>query len=530
VLKGLASDGGLFIPEAIPSLPDDWSTRWSKLSFQNLAYEVLSLYISQSEIPADDLRQLIERSYSTFRHPEIVPVVPLIPEQNLHLLELFHGPTFAFKDVALQFVGNLFEYFLIRKNAQDGEASVDGKKKRHALTVIGATSGDTGSAAIYGLRGKRDVSVFILHPLGRVSPIQEAQMTTVLDDNVHNIAVEGTFDDCQDIVKTLFSHPVLSKTHNLGAVNSINWARILAQIVYYFSSYFKIAKKLPEGQQPKIRYVVPTGNFGDILAGYFAKRMGLPIDKLIIATNANDILDRFVKSGRYEKQIVPTGGGEAGDFVQDGANAHEGGVKETLSPAMDILVSSNFERLLWFLALECIAGSPQSNSESTHQQKITAGETVRQWMNDLKASGSVVLPQEVLTAARRDFASERVSDDETVATIKHIFSSSQSSPYILDPHTAVGVTAAIRFVDRTSRAEEKYVTFVSLATAHPAKFNHAVDLALRDVEGYCFETMVRPQEFIGLESREKRVSIIPRPDVELVRTMVEELLEKEGKV
>lgn len=192
MLKGLASDNGLFIPEAIPSLPSDWSTAWAGLSFQDLAYEVLSLYISPSEIPSADLKVLVAKSYSTFRHPEITPLRPLIPEDNLHLLELFHGPTFAFKDVALQFVGNLFEYFLVRKNA--GKQAGD---KRHTLTVIGATSGDTGSAAIYGLRGKKDVSVFILHPKGRVSPIQEAQMTTVLDSNVHNLSVGGTFDDCQ---------------------------------------------------------------------------------------------------------------------------------------------------------------------------------------------------------------------------------------------------------------------------------------------------------------------------------------------
>jgi threonine synthase len=507
----------LFIPEAVPSLPENWSTAWANLSFEDLAYEILSLYISPTDIPAADLRSLITKSYSTFRHPKIAPLHPLIPEDNLHVLELYHGPTFAFKDVALQFVGNLFEYFLVRKNAKQGTEG----GKRHALTVIGATSGDTGSAAIYGLRGKKDVSVFILHPRGRVSPIQEAQMTTVLDSNVHNLAVEGTFDDCQDIVKTLFSHPVLSKTHNLGAVNSINWARILAQIVYYFSSYFALVKTLPADQKPKIRYVVPTGNFGDILAGYFAKRMGLPIEKLVIATNANDILDRFMKSGRYQKKPVPPEQAEGG-IAEDGAKAHEDGVKETLSPAMDILVSSNFERLLWYLALENIANTPPTTSEPSSEAKKTAGATVKAWMDDLKSKGTTIVPDSVLAAAKRDFASERVSDEQTVATIRKIF---EERSYILDPHTAVGVTASLRLAEKKEEGQ-----LISLSTAHPAKFSQAVDLALKEVEGYDFDGMVRPKEFVGLEGREKRVVVVGRPDVELVRGVIEERLVGEGKV
>ncbi|KAL7271783.1 threonine synthase [Rhizina undulata] len=509
VLKGLASDNGLFIPEAIPSLPENWRNDWKDFSFQELAYEILSLYISPSEIPSEDLKTLVEKSYSTFRHPDITPLKTVNPDDNLHVLELFHGPTFAFKDVALQFVGNLFEYFLVRKNA-----SAPAGSKRHHLTVIGATSGDTGSAAIYGLRGKKDVSVFILHPKGRVSPIQEAQMTTVLDSNVHNLAVTGTFDDCQDIVKELFSHPTLSKSHNIGAVNSINWARILAQIVYYFHSYFNLLRSLPTDSTPKIRYVVPTGNFGDILAGYFAKRMGMPIDRLVIATNANDILDRFLKTGRYEKHA---------------AKADEDGVKETLSPAMDILVSSNFERLLYYLALECTLSPTASDSEA----KKIAGETLNSWMSSLKTTGITTVPDAVLAAAKRDFLSERVSDDETVDTIRHIFSTPPSAPYILDPHTSVGVTASLRLIEKTKREGEKDVHYVSLSTAHPAKFNHAVDLALAGVEGvrgekYDFEQMVRPREFIGLEQRERRVRDVERADVELVRQVVIEEIEKEG--
>ncbi|TGZ83932.1 tryptophan synthase beta subunit-like PLP-dependent enzyme [Ascodesmis nigricans] len=494
VLKGLASDNGLFIPESIPELPADWQSRWANLSFQDLAFEILSLYISPSEIPASDLRDLITRSYSTFRDPKITPVRPLAPEQDLHVLELFHGPTFAFKDVALQMVGNLFEYFLIRKNARIGE-TVDGK--RHALTVIGATSGDTGSAAIYGLRGKKDVSVFILHPLGRVSPIQEAQMTTVLDSNVHNLAVKGTFDDCQDIVKTLFAHPEMNRTHNLGAVNSINWARILSQIVYYFSAFFQL------GGKSDLQFVVPTGNFGDVLAGYFAKRMGMPMRKLVIATNENDILDRFCRSGRYAKNR--------------GAE-----VAATLSPAMDILVSSNFERLLWYLALENALGGkvPMPGEEPINEAKKQAGETVNRWMNDLKTTGGTEVPQPVLDAMRRDFDSERVDDETTIQTIKEIF---QSRSYVLDPHTAVGVASALR------KTNEKG-TLVALSTAHPAKFNEAVERALGGLEGYDFEANVRPEEFQGLEQREKRVRVVERPDAELVKTVVEEMLQSEGKV
>lgn len=518
VLKGLATDNGLFIPEAIPQLPADWETRWVGLSFQDLAFEILSLFVSPTDIPAADLRVLVEKSYATFRHPEIVPLHLLAPEHNLNVLELFHGPTFAFKDVALQFVGNLFEYFLVRRNA----ATKPGEK-RHALTVVGATSGDTGSAAIYGLRGKKDVSVFILHPKGRVSPIQEAQMTTVLDSNVHNLAVCGTFDDCQDIVKALFSHPVLSKTHNLGAVNSINWARILAQIVYYFSSYFALRRSLPIGQQPKARYVVPTGNFGDILAGYFAKRMGLPMQKLVIATNANDILDRFVRSGRYEKKPVAPSQ-EAGGIAEDGAKANEAGVKETLSPAMDILVSSNFERLLWYLALECIAGESPATAEPPVAAKKTAGATVKEWMNLLKATGTIVVPDTVLQAVHRDFVSERVDDAATVETIRATYAERN---YVLDPHTAIGIAASMRVIAR----EAKDVYTISLSTAHPAKFNHAVDLALREVtKGYEFDRDVRPAEFVGLEQREKRVVIVDKPDVEMVREIIEKKLESEGKV
>ncbi|KAG9240656.1 threonine synthase-like protein [Calycina marina] len=511
VLKGLAQDGGLFIPEEIPSLPHDWQTSWKDLSFSELAFELLSLYISPSEIPPADLKSIISKSYSTFRAGDTTPLVPLQAADNLYLLELFHGPTFAFKDVALQLLGNLFEYFLVRRNkGKEG-------KERHHLTVVGATSGDTGSAAIYGLRGKKDVSLFILHPNGKVSPIQEAQMTTVLDANVHNLAVEGTFDDCQDTVKALFSDPEINSTLNLGAVNSINWARILAQTTYYFHSYFSLLRSLPSPNiTPQIRFIVPTGNFGDILAGYFAKRMGLPAEKLVIATNENDILDRFWRTGQYSKKPVHGLKAEGG-VPADGVKAHVDGVKETLSPAMDILVSSNFERLLWFLAYEFAAGAKMDEEWNKKQ----AGQEVESWLKALKTSGGFGVHTEILDSAKRDFESERVSDAQTLETIQKFYNASQK--YILDPHSAIGVAASLRSIART----DKKTHHISLATAHPAKFAGAVMMALSDDEAFSFDTVL-PEEFVGLEKKERRVITVEKGvGWEGIRKIVTDEVEKE---
>lgn len=527
MLKGLAEDGGLFIPEEIPTLPTDWATSWQDLSFADLAYEVLSLYISPSEIPSRDLKEIVRRSYSTFRAPDITPLVTLKEKENLHLLELFHGPTFAFKDVALQFLGNLFEYFLVRSNK-----GKEGRERTH-LTVIGATSGDTGSAAIYGLRGKKDVSVFILHPKGRVSPIQEAQMTTVLDANVHNLAVEGTFDDCQDTVKALFADKDIQKTHKLAAVNSINWARILAQITYYFHSYFSLLRSPSWKTGDDVRFVVPTGNFGDILAGYFAKSMGLPVEKLVVATNENDILDRFWKTGYYEKQAVH--GKEAeGGLKEDGVKAHEEGVRETLSPAMDILVSSNFERLLWFLAYQALGQG------TVVERRKMAGAKVKEWLSDLKTNGGFGVDPKILNAAKEDFESERISDKETITTIQQFYSTStppatngtsntsngisHKRGYILDPHSAIGIAASLRSI---TRAPPPKTHHISLATAHPAKFANAVDLALKDEEGFSFDDVL-PEQFVGLEKKEKRVRAVPR-DAGLggMRSIIREEVAKE---
>ncbi|KAH7137265.1 putative threonine synthase [Dactylonectria estremocensis] len=484
VLKGLAQDGGLFLPEEIP-IAEDWQS-WKDLSYADLAFKIISLYVSTDEVPADDLKAIIDRSYSTFRSDSITPLVPL--KDNLNLLELFHGPSYSFKDCALQFLGNLFEYFLVRKN--EGKEGTD----RHHLTVVGATSGDTGSAAIYGLRGKKDVSVFILHPKGRVSPLQEKQMTTILDDNVHNMAVEGTFDDCQDIVKALFADPEANASLKLGAVNSINWARILAQIVYYFHSYFALAKSSSSFKVgDKVRAVVPTGNFGDVLAGYFATRMGLPTDKLVIATNENDILDRFWKTGRYEKK--PAAGSEAEGAEVNGAQVHDDGARETLSPAMDILVSSNFERLLWFLAYEFASKAGMDDEWSRRQ----ASQEVTVWLSDLKTKGGFgPVYLDVLESARLTFESERVTDTQTIETIQKYY---KDVGYVLDPHTAVGVAAAERSISRTGPE----LPHISLSTAHPAKFSAAVSKALENEAGFDFQTVL-PAEFVELLTKETRVT------------------------
>lgn len=511
VLTGLAPNSGLYIPTHIPHLPDDWHETWKDLSFVDLAVAVLRLYIPPDEIDTEDLGKLVEKSYSTFRHEAVTPLRRLRNNEGEHIyvLELFHGPTFAFKDVALQFLGNLFEFFLKRRNARKAKG-----QPRERLTVVGATSGDTGSAAIYGLRGKDDISVFILHPKGCISPIQEAQMTTITDANVHNVAVKGTFDDCQDVVKSLFADRTFNDTYRLAAVNSINWARILAQMVYYFSAYFQLQSFLPRDAARNsfiLQYVVPTGNFGDILAGYYAKRMGLPMGKLVIATNENDILTRFWKTGNYEK--VPTTHIPPHDSchrIPNGVrdNLIGGGVKPTWSPAMDILVSSNFERLLWYLAYE------HETSGMEEKRRESAGRTVAKWMSSMKIDGRVELPVKILEFARRDFTAEKVTDEETLDTIKRTFEGPAS--YIVDPHTSVALTAA-RIVSATNTLDTLQIV---LSTAHPAKFSEAVSLALEDTEHFDFERDVLPPELCGLLEKKRRVIDVESPNVESMKAVI----------
>ena len=304
VMMGLASDGGLLLPQSYPTVSGEQLESWRKLTYQELAFEVISLYVD--DIPADDLKTLINRSYSTFTHPE---VTPLIKKNGVYILELFHGVTLAFKDVALQFLGNLFEYILA--------------ERKQTMNIIGATSGDTGSAAIHGVRGKSGISIFILHPHGKTSAVQALQMTSVTDANVHNIALHGTFDDCQNMVKQFFGDLEFKEKYSLGAVNSINWARVLAQVVYYFYAWLRVT----DTSTAPVHFSVPTGNFGDIFAGYVARRMGMPADKLLLATNENNILTRCINSSDYSL----------------------GAVVATVSPSMDIQVASNFERYLFHL-------------------------------------------------------------------------------------------------------------------------------------------------------------------------------------
>jgi threonine synthase len=406
VMMGLGTDGGLLVPERLPAIGTEQLRAWSALSFQALALEVLTPFVGD-EIPRDELARLIERSYAGFSHPEVTPLHQAADGAgDRTYLELFHGPTAAFKDVALQLLGNLFEYLLERDGGQ--------------LNILGATSGDTGSAAIYGVRGKPRINIFILHPKGRVSPVQERQMTTVLDANVHNIAVRGTFDDCQHLVKTLFRDLDFKQRHSLGAVNSINWLRILAQTVYYFYAWGRLSGG---DTARRVSFAVPTGNFGDVFAGYLARRMGLPIDRLVIATNRNDILSRFVATGVYAKSEVV----------------------HTLSPAMDIQLASNFERYLYYL----LGQDPAA---------------VRTSLADLEQTGRLAVDAEALAQVQADFGAAAVSDAETLAQIRDTF---DASGYILCPHTAVGAFASRGAPDT-----------VVLATAHPAKFNEAVREAI----------------------------------------------------
>ncbi len=439
-MMGLGTDGGLLVPEQIPPLSDETLKSWSQLSFQALAVEVLTPFVGEA-IPRADLVGLVERSYAGFSHPQITP---LAEHAGRYWLELFHGPTAAFKDIALQLLGNLFEYL----NAREGGV----------LRILGATSGDTGSAAIYGVRGKAGIDIFILHPKGRVSPVQERQMTTVLDANVHNIAVEGTFDDAQRIVKQLFNDLPFKRAYRLGAVNSINLARILAQTIYYFYAWGRLSGG---NLERRVSFSVPTGNFGDVFAGWLAKRMGLPIDRLIIATNRNNILSRFVASGVYRA----------------------GEVFHTLSPAMDIQLASNFERYLYYLLDQDPAA-------------------VRALLAEMEQTGQLQVDGERHRRVREDFDAHAVSDAETLAAIRSVHA---SSGYVLCPHTAVGACAAAANPEA-----------VVLATAHPAKFDAAV------VEAIGIEPSP-PPSLQGLLERETRCADLPA-DAEAISDFIRQTL------
>ena len=406
VLTGLAEDGGLLLPRTIPRIGSETFATWQKLSYAELAFEVMSRFVD--DIPVSDLKDIINRSYAAFPTKDVTPVVHF---GDLHILELFHGPTLAFKDIALQFLGNIFEYLLNRDQS--------------FLNIIGATSGDTGSAAIYGVRGKERIKIFILHPYQRVSPVQEKQMTTVLDDNVFNIAIRGSFDDGQAIVKKIFNDIEFKNQYRLGAINSINWARVLAQVVYYVKSCLHVCT---HEKDSSVDFAIPTGNFGDIFAGYIAKKMLPPgtIRQLVLATNDNDILARFVNKGDYSLSTV----------------------KITSSPSMDIQAASNFERYLFYLL--------DSDPSRT-----------RELMEEFAKNGKIDLSS-YHDQIRRDFVATAVSEQEVTETIAAFY---KEHEYVLDPHTAVGVKAAQKY-------KTVGVPMVCLATAHPAKFGMVVEQAI----------------------------------------------------
>ncbi|WP_288130347.1 threonine synthase [Microbulbifer sp.] len=429
VLTGLASDGGLYVPESLPTFSREEIADMAGLDYQELAFRIMWPFVAE-DLSEEEMRGAIARAYANFRHKAIAPLVQT--DHNEWVMELFQGPTLAFKDFALQFLGQLFDLLL--------------KKRGEKVVVLGATSGDTGSAAIEGCRHCDNIDIFILHPHNRVSEVQRKQMTTVLSDNVYNIALEGNFDDCQNMVKASFAdQSFLPDGRRLVAVNSINWARIMAQIVYYFHAALSLG-----GPHRPVNFSVPTGNFGDIFAGYLARGMGLPINQLVIATNANDILHRCISANDHSpKPLV-----------------------HSLSPSMDIMVSSNFERLLFDLYGR-------------------DGAAVAELLAD--RSAPLKLDDKVLEKARNLFASERVDDERTVEVIREVF---ESTEYLLDPHTAIGLEAARRA--RKSKAEP----MVCLATAHPAKFSEAVDKALPGTE------VPLPHHMQDLMQREERLQVL----------------------
>lgn len=429
LLTGLAPDGGLYVPETLPTFSREEITSWAGLSYAQLAFKVIQPFVD-GEIPDEVLQRLINDSYQDFSHPAVAPLLML--DTNEWVLELYCGPTLAFKDFALQLLGRLLDYVLTRDNKK--------------VAVLGATSGDTGSAALEGCRHCKNIDLFILHPHQRVSDVQRRQMTTVPGDNVHNIAVRGNFDDCQRIVKTAFGdQSFLPADRQLVAVNSINWARIMAQIVYYFYASLNVGGPLRE-----VSFSVPTGNFGDIYAGYLARQMGLPVKQLIIATNRNDILHRLISNNEYSL----------------------GELQPTLSPSMDIMVSSNFERYLFDLF--------DRDAEAV-TAFVTGLDKTPQRLDDARWQ-----------RARELFSSLGVDDETTCEVIAEVY---RRTEFLVDPHTAVGIQAA-----RVCN-QDKSVPMITLATAHPVKFADAVSKA-------GLENPVLPAHLQDLFEREERYTVL----------------------
>jgi len=402
-IKGLADDGGLFIPNSLKKFTQDELNLLRKLSYQDLAKKIIFPFIDDF-MSESELANIVGKSYSVFRKDNVVDLVTL---GNIRVLELFHGPTLAFKDIAMQLLGNFYEHFLKNNNKN--------------INVVVATSGDTGAAAIDAIKGKKNMNIFVLHPHNKVSIVQRKLMTAVKDENVFNIAVKGNFDDCQNLVKSMFSDKDFSKSINMSGVNSINWARIIAQAVYYFYSYF-----LSKSKQP-INFSVPTGNFGDVYSGYLAKKMGLPINRLVVATNQNDILHRAILKGKYEVEKV----------------------FQTISPSMDIQIASNFERLIYDL----------NNSNSSETKEV---------MNNIKKNGKYIITEEKIKKINKDFLSASLNEREVLDVIKLVH---HRYKIILDPHTAVGYGAL-------SKVKLEGINIV-LATAHPSKFPEAINSAIK---------------------------------------------------
>lgn len=444
LLTGLASDGGLYVPETYPQFSAEEIASWSGLPYSEVAIKVISPFVAGC-IPQAELENIIRETYTSFRHPAVTPLVQL--NSNEWVLELFHGPTLAFKDVALQLLGRLLDAVLA--------------KRHERVVIMGATSGDTGSAAIEGCRRCENIDIFILHPHQRVSDVQRKQMTTVLAPNIHNIAVQGNFDDCQQMVKDSFADQSFLNGKPLVAVNSINWARIMAQVVYYFYAAVQLG-----APHRAMQFSVPTGNFGDIFAGYVAQRMGLPIQQLIIATNRNDILHRFMSGNRLEKTEL----------------------MHTLSPSMDIMISSNFERMLFELY-------------------DRDGAAIAKLMDDFK-KGPVSIDAARFQQARALFASAAVDDEQTCKTIAQVL---RESEYLLDPHSAIGVEAA-----RRCRSSQD-LPVITLATAHPAKFPDAVRKA-----GYPQDPSL-PLHMQDLFAREERCAVLPK-DLQAVQRFMAEYI------
>ena len=423
-LRGLAPDGGLFLPSEIKKYSQGELKSLSKLSYVNLATEIIFNFCKEN-ITKEQLKALIEKAYSNFKTKEVVELKKV---GNYNLLELYHGPTLAFKDIAMQVIGNMYDFLKV--------------SREKVVNIIVATSGDTGSAAISALNNRKNINVFVLHPHNKISNIQRKIMTTIGSNNIFNIAIEGSFDDCQKIVKDMFNDNEFREKINMSGVNSINWARIICQIVYYFYAAFKIGKQ-------NISFSVPTGNFGDVYAGYVAKKMGLPIDKLIVATNENDILQRAINTGEYKPDRV----------------------KPSLSPSMDIQVSSNFERLLFDIL------------KGDDKKVVTL-------MNDLKTKGFFKLDKESIKIIQKDFCAETINDEETLAIIKKC---NIESKFILDPHTATAF-GAVNKIGNLSEA-------IILGTAHPYKFLETVKKATgKDIEA--------PLQLLNVMDKEERFDII----------------------